>query len=138
MPDDFIIVPNASKLPTDKEGQIALILHQSVRDALYRMFQSTAPLSRLTDYSNFFTVSYDDLFAHLHSHPDEFHNLLSDESWDGESVVREGQVYTFRDHFRGLVVRSERVEGIDRAIARWLRWRLRNQGLQKLAGNYTA
>jgi hypothetical protein len=136
MSQDFIIVPNSSKMPTDKAEQIALILHRSVGEALYRVFQSTAPLSRLTDYSHFFTVSFGDLVAHLRSHPDEFHALLPAESWDGISVVRDGQVYNFREHFRGLIVRSEQVDGIEAAITRWLRARLRNQGLRKLVDDH--
>jgi hypothetical protein len=132
MPQDFIIVPSTATIPTDKAEQIALILHQSVYDALYRVFQSSAPLMRLADYSHFFTVTFDDLAAYLHAHPDEFHALLPADSGDGISVIRDGTHYSFRDHYRGLVTHSESVEGIDAAVARWLRWHLLNQGLRRL------
>jgi hypothetical protein len=132
MSQDFIILPNTANLPQGKPEQIALILHKSVPEALYRHFQSTAPIARLTDYSHFFKVSFADLTAYLRSHPDEFHTLLPAESWDGISVVRDSGSYNFREHHRGLVVASEKVEGIDAAITRWLKWHLPNQGLQKL------
>jgi hypothetical protein len=131
MSQDFTIVPNTAKMPTEKSEQIALILHQSVYDALYRVFQSSDALSR-ADYSQFFTVTFSDLLAHLIAHPDEFHALLPAESPDGISVIRDGPCYTFREHHRSLVVRSEQVEGIEGAATRWLRWHLQNQGLRRL------
>lgn len=131
MSQDFVIVPNISKIPTVKSEQIALILHQSVSDALYRVFQSSDAL-RHGDYSQFFTVTFGDLLAHLIGHPDEFHSLLPAESWDGVSVVRDGTRYGFRYHHRGLVTRSESVEGIEAAASRWLCWNLPNQGLRGL------
>ena len=131
MPQDFIIVPSSAKIPAEKSEQIALILHQSVHDPLFRVFQSSDAL-RHGDYSQFFTVTFGDLLAHLIAHPDEFHALLPAESPDGISVMRDGPCYTFREHHRSLVVRSEHVEGIEAAATRWLRWHLQNQGLRRL------
>src|SRR5579872_5029170 len=131
MSQDFVIVPNTAKIPTDKADQIALILHRSVRQELYRVFRSSDPL-RHGDYSGFFSVTFDDLLAHLVSHADEFHALLPAESWDGISVVRDGTSYSFRSHYRGAVSGSESVEGIQAAAARWLHWHLANQGLRRL------
>lgn len=131
MPQDFIIVPNTAKMPTDKAEQIALILHGSVRDALYRVFQSS-DATKHGDFSRFFSVTFDDLLAYLIAHPDQFHALLPVESWDGISVIRDGTHYSFRSHYRGVVSSSELVDGIEAATARWLRWHLDNQGLRRL------
>jgi len=131
MSQDFIIVPGKAKIPTEKSEQIALILHQSVYNAFYRVFQSSDAL-RFADLSQFFTVTFGELLAHLLAHPDEFHAVLPVESPDGISVIRDGQRYTFREHYRSLVVHSELVEGIEAAARRWLHWHLRNQGLGKL------
>jgi hypothetical protein len=131
MSQDFVIISNTAKIPTEKAVQIALILHRSVHDELYRVFQSSDPLRR-GDYSQFFTVTFGDLLSYLIGHPDEFHSLLSAESWDGVSVVRDGTHYSFRDHHRGLVTCTQSVEGIEKAASRWLHWHLANQGLKKL------
>ena len=137
MSNDFVILPSNARLPTEKSKQIALILHENVYDSLYKVYQSTASLAKLGDYSHFFTVSFEDLHTHLVSHPDEFHSLLASDSWDGMSVVRNCEQYTFRWHDKGLVVEKETVIGIEAAAARWLeKWHLPNQGLKKIGSSH--
>jgi hypothetical protein len=128
---DYVIAPNDYRFPDSRDEQIKLILHGSVSEAIYRIRNQTP--QPFTDYAKYFTVSYDDLVGHLLNHKAEFDSILPTSSWDGMSVVKEGDNYLFRWHDRGNVIETRRVETTDEAVSIFLsEWLLLNQGLQAM------
>jgi hypothetical protein len=136
MSKEFIRITANTEIPTEKEAQIRIILEGKVYDALYKKFMSTAPLTRLTDYSSFFSVTYQDLLDYVSTHPREVDQLLPWESrqpWEGMGIVRRPDgVYEIRDHDHGFIGHREETRDLSRVINVWLRRCLSNQGLGTL------
>ncbi len=132
MTDDFVLVPKNFKFPEQKEEQINLVLHGSVAEAVYKI-DNQSPSHKMTDFTQFFSISYDDLVDYLNSNDTEFDSILPETSWDGLSVKGEGGQYIFRWHDRGVPVETETIRYKLQAIHYFLRrWLLPSQGLRKM------
>ena len=126
---NFILIPNTYCFPKTKQEQIDLVFRGSVREAVYKTLQQSP---NVADYSDWLSVTYDDLLKFLLQNKEYFHSLLPTDSWDSFSVKREGDTYSFCWYDRGKIYKEDKPISFNDAAVKLLELVLMNQSIRKL------